>query len=186
MKEDNRNLSPYIKRIHRSLIRMDNAISTTKALVWLLKGERLDLPKEECYPLSIAEEIMQNYKALYQEKALEIDFVTRDDPSVIAPPPLLRAIIDNLIRNAFQQAYYGKIRVEVNQDGLEVTNSYQLDNSIGSTVPLSDDYQMNADTGICLDLAKGLCKILGWQLAIKTLNGHQMKVGVKFHWITGN
>jgi len=80
VKEDNKNLSPYIMRIHRALIRMDSAISTTKALVWLLKGDKLDIPKEECYPLSIAEGIVQNYKALYQDKALEIDFIAGDNP----------------------------------------------------------------------------------------------------------
>ena len=80
VKEDNRNLSPYLMRINRSLIRMESAISTTKALVWLLKGDKLDIPKEECYPLSIAEGIVQNYKALYQDKALEIDFIAGDNP----------------------------------------------------------------------------------------------------------
>jgi len=101
VKEENKTLSNNLMGIHRSLIRMDNAISTTEALVWLLKGDKLDLLKEKCYPVSIAEEIIQNYKTLYQYKTLEIDFIARDNPVVIAPPLLLRAIIENIIRNAF-------------------------------------------------------------------------------------
>ena len=185
-KEENKTLSNGLMGIHRSLIRMDNAVSTTEALVWLLKGDTLDLPKEKCYPLSIAEGIVQNYKILYQEKILEIDFIAKENPVVFAPPPMLRAIIDNLIRNVFQQAYDGKIRVEVNHDGLKVLNSWKGDSLTKDTLPSSNYYHMNTNNGICLDLAKGLCEILGWQLTIKTLNGQEMKVEVSFHWIMEN
>ena len=62
VKKGNKNLSSHLMRVNLSLIRMESAISTTKALVWLLKEDKLDLPKEECYPLAIAEGIIEILK----------------------------------------------------------------------------------------------------------------------------
>ena len=90
-------------------------------------------------------------------------------------------IIDNLIRNALQHTYNGKIKIEVNQDGLEVVNSGVVNTRINGVAPLSNDYRMNASFGIGLDLVKRLCERFGWQLTVKNLNGKEMLAKVAFH-----
>jgi len=74
----------------------------------------------------------------------------------------------------------------VNQDGLSILNSWKGDNRIKDTLPSSNYYQMNAGTRICLDLAKSLCELLGWQLTVNNFDGHDMKVQVNFLLDSGN
>ena len=107
-KEDNKTLSPQFMRIRRSLIQME---STIEALLWLYKGGKLDLPKKRCFLAPIADEITENYKTIHQDKVLQVDFIVKGNSVIIAPPSLLRVIVDNLIRNAFQHTYDGKIKM---------------------------------------------------------------------------
>jgi signal transduction histidine kinase len=177
-KRDKSKLSPHLIRIRRSLIQME---STIEALLWLYRENELYLPKKKCYPVSMAEEIIQNYKAIHQDKGLHVDFIARDNPAILAPPPLLRVIVDNLIRNAFQHTYHGKIKITVNQDGLEVINSGTGDNRINDITLRSNDYRMSAGFGIGLDLVKRLCERFGWKLTVKNLDGAEMMATVNFH-----
>jgi signal transduction histidine kinase len=179
MKENNKTLSPHLIRMKRSLVQME---STIEALLWLYKGEKLDLPKKKCYPVPMAEEIIQNYKAIHEDKGLQVDFIAKDNPVIVAPPPLLRVIADNLIRNAFQHTYDGKIKITVNKDGLEVINSGVVNDRINNNATLlSNDYRMNAGFGIGLDLVKRLCERFGWKLTVTNLNGTEMMATVDFH-----
>ncbi|HUU41677.1 MAG TPA: ATP-binding protein, partial [Desulfatiglandales bacterium] len=99
----------------------------------------------------------------------------------MASPSLLRVIVDNLIRNAFQHTYDGEIKIEVNQDGLEVVNSGVVNNRMNNTVSLANDYQMNAGFGIGLDLVKRLCERFGWKLTINILDKAKIMAKVNFY-----
>jgi len=177
-KGDDGKLSPNLMRIKRSLIQME---STIEALLWLYKDDKLDSPKERCSLAPIADEITENYKIIHQDKRLKVDFIVRNDSVIMASPSLLRVIVDNLIRNAFQHTYDGEIKIEVNQDGLEVVNSGVVNNRMNNTVSLANDYQMNAGFGIGLDLVKRLCERFGWKLTINILDKAKIMAKVNFY-----
>ena len=178
MKGDSKKYSPHLLRIHRSLTQMESII---EALIWLYKEAKLDLPREKCYPIYITEEIIQNYKSIYQDKGLEVDFIARDNPVIIAPPPLFRVVIDNLIRNAFQHTYNGKIKIEVNQHCLEVVNPWKYNGQTNDIAPQSNNYQMNPCFGVGLDLVTRLCESFGWQFTIKNLDREMIIATFNFH-----
>jgi signal transduction histidine kinase len=129
----------------------------------------------------MVERVIQDNKITYRERRLKVDFIERDHPVIIAQPSLLRVIIANLIRNAFQHTHEGAITIEVNRDWLEVVNSSEGGgNQIHGMVPHANDDQTNGGFGIGLDLVRRLCERFGWRFTIETRNGAETVARINF------
>lgn len=117
-----KDLSPQERHILKN---MESAISDMKyqmeALLWLSSESEAEFDYVPCDTRPLLEKALQDNSYLILTKDLSIH-VEGDGDTVIAPPIFLQIIINNLIRNAYQNTDAGTIRVELGTKKIIIEN----------------------------------------------------------------
>ncbi|CAM3780385.1 Signal transduction histidine-protein kinase/phosphatase MprB [Vibrio aerogenes CECT 7868] len=88
-----------------------------ETLLWLNRGELGNLVKEDVELGPMLKQLIHELNDLVRDKEIEISVET-DTEVLMLPATLVRIVLGNLIRNAFQHTYHGK--VEIIQSGYRV------------------------------------------------------------------
>ncbi|MEZ9821471.1 sensor histidine kinase [Shewanella sp. 10N.286.45.A1] len=148
-----------LDRIERAGLTMTDL---TETLLWLNRQEGKSLPTSDVAVGALVEAITAELHYLLQGKTVEVTLST-DDTELTMSEGLYRIIITNLIRNAFQHTFNGKVVIEQLNDHLSITN-YNLD----------PDDQNQADDlgfGLGLELTEKLVNQYGWHYQVTEVEG---------------
>lgn len=147
-------------RYEASLGRMNNAVSNMRnvimTLLWVSreKTELLETAQIELKPL-VSEIIKENdYLLKGKDNRIHVEL---DSTSCVAPEEMLRIILNNIIRNAFQYTFGGDIYIHLDEKELYVLN----DSNSEKALRVKESY------GVGLMLIKQLVGKLGLELTIK-------------------
>lgn len=174
-----KSLNQPLQRIKRSVSDMEEII---EALLWLAReGSDTDLlQKESAVP--IVQEIVEQYRHLFSDKPVELDFSYDGDPKPAAPAPIIRIAIANLIKNAFSYTSKGKITVSVSDQGVTVS-----DTGMGiANTDLENITQPHVKGigskgfGLGLAIVKRFCDRFGWLLIINSKEERGTSVNLIF------
>ncbi|WP_119967618.1 sensor histidine kinase [Shewanella japonica] len=148
-----------LDRIERAGLTMTDL---TETLLWLNRQEGKSLPTSDVAVGALVEAITAELHYLLQGKTVEVTLST-DDTELTMSEGLYRIIITNLIRNAFQHTFNGKVVIEQLNDHLSITN-YNLD---------PDDQNQGEDLGfgLGLELTEKLVNQYGWHYQVTEVEG---------------
>ncbi|GIU53713.1 MULTISPECIES: sensor histidine kinase [Shewanella] len=156
-----------LDRIERAGLTMTDL---TETLLWLNRQEGKSLPTSEVAVGELAEQIASELHYLLQGKTVDVSLST-DDTQLTMSAGLYRIIITNLIRNAFQHTFNGKVVIEQSNDHLSITNqNYDVDEHSET-----DDLGF----GLGLELTEKLVRQYGWRYEV-TPTAYGRKVEVIF------
>ncbi|MFT7561598.1 MAG: signal transduction histidine kinase [Flavobacteriales bacterium] len=115
----------------RSLLsNMDSAISDMKyqmeALLWLCNEDALELPEEECCISWIVDKSLHDNAYLTEGNQVTIE-VTGEALVVNTRPALIQIIVNNLVRNAFQNTPIGTLDVYSTHNAIVIENTSTVD-----------------------------------------------------------
>ena len=86
---------------------------------------------------------------------------------------LLKMVLENLVRNAFQYTHNGEILIKATQEGIEVINTC-LKEDVQYQAP-QDDYGY----GVGLYLVEKICEQKDWKMTVKQSDEH-FQVAMRF------
>lgn len=165
-----RNVNRLVKRIEHSVTDMENTI---EALLWLSREESASSLDQTCEIVPIIRDIVAQNQIIYGGKPIDINIEAQGNPSAKSPATILKIILLNLIRNAFQFTSKGSIQIRVSNDQVEIS-----DTGLGIALDEIDRVQEAAfrgkssqGFGFWLDIVKRLCEHFGWQLEIESTAG---------------
>jgi signal transduction histidine kinase len=169
-----------LKRIERSVTDMEEII---EALLWLAR-EGSDLDPLESHPVvPVVQEVVEQYRHLFSDKPVELDFFQEGDPRPAAPTPILRIAIANLIRNAFNYTHKGKITVSVSDASVRVSDT-GMGIAHADLESVTRPHVKGIDSkgfGLGLAIVKRFCDRFGWHLNIESEVGRGTEVHLIFH-----
>jgi signal transduction histidine kinase len=151
---------------HRKVIaRLDRAGQTmqhlTETLLWLGKDIAAGPIGEKKLELDrLLMELVDDMKYLLSGKKVELDLIT-DPCTVVLPETPTRIVLGNLIRNAFQHSWEG--RISIHQHGNRVV-------IINPQPPAAVDLE-DLGFGLGLQLTRRLTEKLGWMYTNETTSG---------------
>lgn len=111
------------------LSNMDSAISDMKyqmeALLWLCNENVLELPVEYCSINVLAEKSLHDNTYLIEDKNVAVE-VTGEELNTHTRPALVQIVLNNLVRNAFQNTVEGKVDVHTESHKLTIENTSRV------------------------------------------------------------
>ncbi len=168
-----------VQRISRAVANMENIIET---FLWLGR-ERLTIDSSQiCAVVPVIQDVVKQKRHLLADKSIKIHFVQEAQPILNAPPPVLRAVITNLINNAFHHTLNGTISIQVCGDSVSITDTgegidpCELDRV---TQPYSRG-ESSQGYGLGLSIVSRLCDRFGWRFQIESDLGKGTKVSLFF------
>lgn len=140
-----------------SFTRMDKAVKNmrhlTTTLLWVSREEDILLPDDTIALDKLVNEIIDENSYLLVGKDISLD-TSLDRVTVMAPTTVVRIIISNIIRNAFQHAYEGEIVIALEAGLIQVANEINPNARNGKT----------ECHGLGLQLITQTTERLGWEL----------------------
>lgn len=146
---------PSYKAIQRANRASHNMIRLTETLLWLGREHNHVLPKTIIDPTLVCFELIEDMHYLIDDKPLEVQLDT-DTYSLAIEEPLLRIVLANLIRNAFQHSAQGLILVNVTERCVTITNPVE---------PVPEPSVSNF--GLGLQLVERITVKLAWQFDVQ-------------------
>ncbi len=133
----------------------------------------------------ITEQVVDNYRPLIGDRALQLNLEVRQPLSVIAPEAVIAVTLGNLIGNAVRYTAEGEVRVEVDLGEIRI-----LDNGPGiaeEELPHVFDRHFRGrqaagtkGSGLGLSIVKRLCDLYGWQIDFLNRQPHGLIVSLRF------
>jgi signal transduction histidine kinase len=164
-------LARPLSRITRNLKEMEHLIET---FLWLARETPPDkAPPIELKPL--VTEVIARHRHLLDNKDVAVTMREKRPTKVCVPPPILKIVVGNLIRNAFHFTNNGEVRVILVGEHLEV-----VDTGPGLAATETDTHEDREETGACLDkigfgigltIVKRFCDRYGWSLEMESRPG---------------
>lgn len=152
-----------IDRIDRASLTMKHL---TETLLWLSREKEAHLPAEETNLEQLVRELVSEAQYLLKDKDVEVVLETTT-AVIVAPGDPVRIVTGNLIRNAFQHSWRGKVRIIQSQDHVETIND----------ILETDDSRRDLGFGLGLQLTRQLCEKLNWSYTSRTTaNQHSARV----------
>lgn len=111
----------------RSLLEnMDSAISDMKyqmeALLWITTEAENDNQPVTCNVNDLVSKSLRDNSFLVEGRNINV-LSNGENVTIVTHPALLQIVVNNLVRNAFQNTFNGYVRIDVSQTELVVTNS---------------------------------------------------------------
>ncbi|MCP4750611.1 MAG: HAMP domain-containing histidine kinase [Proteobacteria bacterium] len=156
-----------VERVDRSVADINNTIET---LLWLAREESALHADEESSVLPIVRESVKQARHLFPHKSLSVEIHAEDDLVVRAPAMVIKIVVFNLIRNAYQFTFQGGIVVEVGRSDVSIidTGVGIAGHDIARVEQPSFKAAGSPGFGFGLDIVKRLCKRMGWRLEIES------------------
>jgi signal transduction histidine kinase len=147
-----KDLSPQERSVLRN---MDSAVSDMKyqmeALLWLSRGDERDIDSSLCSLSSLVDKALQDNSYLLAGKAVTTNLVG-NDVSVTTSQVFIQIILNNLVRNAYQNTQSGRVEILLNNNTMTMLNEND------TTVQLT---KKDTGFGIGLTLVARLVRKLG-------------------------
>ncbi len=137
-----------VKRIDRASLTMKHL---TETLLWLSRESEADLPVRQVDLEALVRDVAGEAQYLLNDKAVEVDLVTSPHEMTVAEIPA-RIVLSNLIRNAFQHTWQGRVCITQTEGRVEVVNDGEE----------SVDRGQDLGFGLGLQLTEQLTKKLKW------------------------
>ncbi|MFH2139982.1 MAG: HAMP domain-containing sensor histidine kinase [Pseudomonadota bacterium] len=168
-----------LARIKRSGLEM---VEMMRALLLIARERMAGADEPLCQAESVVNEVMDRHRALLRDSAVELELSVLASPALFVERSLYYILVDNLLRNAAFHTRQGHIRLKLEADRLEVS-----DTGIGMTSEeLARAYdrhykgKASAGFGVGLSLVKRICERYGWQVQIDSLPGQGTTVVIRF------
>ena len=174
-----------IKRVERiERASRDMSQNLTALLVLAREPSSEAVVEGEANLSQIIEDAIQSFQDVCASKDVELNVELDKQVTIKAPSNIISILISNIIRNAFLYTEKGTVKVKLENNKLEVT-----DTGIGiSEEDLSHIFEqgyrganaLGQGSGLGLSLAKRICDYYGWELVIDSQEDHGTVVGFKF------
>ncbi|WP_016955972.1 sensor histidine kinase [Catenovulum agarivorans] len=123
-----RDLSPDERRV---LQRMEIAVADMKyqieALLWISREGQNDTGFTMCDPAKMLDKSIEDNQSIIKGKNVRV-IVSGDALSVYTHPTLLQIVLNNLVRNAFQNTLQGLVHIAVMRNGITILNQNTVEN----------------------------------------------------------
>lgn len=154
-----------LERIERASLTMTDL---TETLLWLNRHADKSLPDSQFSLDEMIEQLCEELAYLLAEKPVEVSMECK--PTLLnLPQGLCRIVITNLIRNAFQHTYSGKVEIRLTGNQLEIININEIEG----------ENHHELGFGLGLELTERLIAQQGWRYANQEL-GSGRHVFLKF------
>jgi signal transduction histidine kinase len=170
-------IRPPVLRIDRAALDMEDTIDS---FLWLSR-EKDDLKSDEkCNVFKLINDTISQHQHLIENKSLVLDLINEADLQINAPRSLLKIVLGNMIKNAFNYTISGDIKVFVKSDRVCIQ-----DTGIGISSEVLAKVtepgvrgQESQGLGIGLAIVKMICDRMGWHFEIQsnTENGTTVQV----------
>jgi signal transduction histidine kinase len=170
-----KSLQRPIRRIERSVKGMALTVET---FLWLALEESGQEKEHTCEVLPVVRDAYSEYCDLFKDKMIETELHEQGCPRISSPAAVIKIVIDNLLRNAFNYTTAGKLHVIVTEQGIEFFNTGMLAVTDEMTSITEPSVRGKDSTGFGFGLAivKRLCERFGWRLDIKGDEGTTVKL----------
>ncbi len=152
-----------IERIHRSALDMQYV---SESLLQLIKFSPEKIEQQNPWPISnVLTELVKEYQLLKRNNEIELIFKCKHEATSTTQPKIVKLIIGNLIRNAFQHTRTGTIKVELLENKITVsdTGSGMSKDIIKKYNQSSTDEILASESGLGLIIVSKLCHQIGWR-----------------------
>ncbi|MBU0960057.1 MAG: HAMP domain-containing histidine kinase, partial [Proteobacteria bacterium] len=156
-----------INRIDRASLTMQHL---TETLLWLNRDLAVPLKEQQVDLDEMIRHLVEEMRYLLNKKDVELELQT-ESCSLILPESPVRIVLGNLIRNAFQHTWQGRVTIFQHGNQVEITND-QSGEAIGS---------QDLGFGLGLQLTAEFTAKLGW--AYEDENGAD-SYGVKVTFVS--
>lgn len=145
------------ERVLRASISMTELCDT---LLWLNRGEFHSLEASEINLASVIEQLSCELNYILKDKQVSLSLSVQNSSRRL-PPTLVRIVLGNLMRNAFQHTYAGTVDIKHKNNWVLIRNQ----NSEAS----QDD--VNLGFGLGLELSRQIIKQYNWIYRVKKISG---------------
>lgn len=164
-----------LSRIARSNSDMIHLVET---FLLLGREETREERATTCILFNMVTESLDNNKYLIQSKSIKVINDLDENLKIQQPTKILKVVLNNLIRNAFQYTNAGSVKVSGTAQYLEVEDTgigfeYKKD-----LIPYSDHHE--SGLGLGLNIVQRICQLKGWQLLIDSKLGEGTSIRVNF------
>lgn len=176
LNEKQRDRLGRIKRSGKEMVGMMHALL-------LMARERMaGVDEPLCQVAPVVREAVDRHRAALNGSSVDLELAVRAEPALIIEPSLLVIAVDNLLRNAAFHTRQGHIRLSLEADRLEVS-----DTGIGMTpeemARAFDRHfkgKASAGFGVGLSLVKRISERYGWKVEIVSRPGEGTAVTLRF------
>ncbi|WP_221796894.1 sensor histidine kinase [Oceanobacter mangrovi] len=167
-------------RVESTLHRLERAGITmsqlTETLLWLSRDDIEALPASAVTPGELTRQLTEELAFLLDNKQVVLELHLDDDWSARLPLTPLRIVLGNLIRNAFQHTWEGRVVIS-QQQGLIQINNHESYISQATAEALE---QGNQGFGLGLILTADLTRRLGWDYRNESCaDGHRVSLQLR-------
>ncbi|MBV2134376.1 HAMP domain-containing histidine kinase [Pseudomonas sp. MAP12] len=131
----------------------------------------------------VADELVAQWRAPIETKGLRLDYLSDHSLSTLFNAPFLRAVLGNLLRNAWHYTDSGHIRLSLGADGFVVEDSGEgIPEALRESVfePFVRVNRERGDgLGLGLSLVKRICEHEGWQIRLQSAQPHGCRFEVR-------
>lgn len=171
LQEDPRLEDDQHRRIRRIMRATQEMAETTAALLELAREQVAGQPASACHVDSVLNEVVEAHRSILAHKQVDVIVTIKDSLELPVDCALLRIVVGNLIRNAFSYTREGRVTIELDADGIRVS-----DTGVGIADHQLDDifkpfYSDQGGEGIGLSLVKRICLRYGWRLDVSSRLG---------------
>lgn len=168
-----------VQRIQRASREIKEFI---EALLFLSREDRTQTNNVSgCDMGEIARHIADDYRAMLNGKALEIDCEVLGELILDVAPSLPTMVISNLLRNAIENSETGRIVITLDERSLTVADPGRGMSDAQQARLFERDFTTKEGAGgMGLYLVKRICDRLGWRISVQSASGKGTAVRLLF------
>lgn len=163
-----------VQRIARASAEMRELVQTFLQLARAQSGQGGGAPRASLR--EVADELVAQWREPIEAKGLRLEYVAVDDAATQYNAPLLRAVLGNLLRNAWHYTESGHVSLNLTADGFSVEDSGAgIPEAMRATVfePFVRGERERGDgLGLGLSLVQRICAQEGWQIRLLAVEPH--------------
>ena len=151
--------------VNRALRASENMNRLSTSLLWLARESNKTIRKEETNVNLLVNDSLSNLRYLIENKQVEVQTELSVE-TILIEKELISIVINNLIRNAFENCFEGRILISVSNNHFEVSNTFSDDDSV-------------AGFGLGLELTEKICNKFNWKFQFEK---EPLKVTASVAW----
>jgi len=170
-----------VQRIARATDEMRELVQTFLQLARAQSGQAEGTPQATLR--QVADEQLAHWRESIEAKGLRLDYLPGDDATTRYNAPLLRAVLGNLLRNAWHYTEHGHIRLSLTAAGFSVEDS-------GAGIPealrqsvfepfVRGSAERGDGLGLGLSLVQRICAQEGWRIRLRPVEPHGCRFEVQ-------
>ena len=169
-----------IARIKRACSEM---LAFIEATLYLSREDATSIDQSAAIDMvSIVESLLEDSAPQLADRDIRIEKNFLGSPELVQPSSLVQITVGNILRNAIEHTRQGCITIDIDSDGIIVTDT-------GEGIPADKLEQVfersystkNGGTGLGLNLVRRICDRFGWSIDIASEVGVGTKVGITFY-----